>query len=215
MERLAIIVPYRDREAHLKQFVPHLHRFFGDFPYRLLIIEQAPGAHFNRGKLLNIGFALAKEMCDYVCFHDVDMLPVSADYSYPKNPTHLATHVEQFEFDMPYGRYFDGVTLFNQHDFELVNGYYNGYSGWGLEDDDLRLRCEMHGLTIDSRPGTYLSLQHRHAVENSAEIIRNRDLFERFHSGDATMLADGLNSLEFKTLDRAESAEFIKFTVEI
>ncbi len=214
IKRLGIIVPYRNREEHLKQFIPYMKNFLKDVPYHIYVIEQTDEKPFNRGSLLNIGFLLAKEKCDYVCFHDVDMLPVSADYSYCTVPTHLATHVEQFDYQMPYPQYFGGVTLFNRHDFALINGYHNGYFGWGLEDDDLRVRCFMHGLTIESRAGTFLSLSHPHAEEANPDTQRNRQLFERFYRGDITLLADGLDSLHFTILHESHLQDVSQILVE-
>jgi hypothetical protein len=81
--RLAIIVPYRDRAEHLRQFVPHMRDYLTDakLDYTIHIIEQTAGKPFNRGAVNNIGFKLAEASADYVCFHDVDYLPIKADYS--------------------------------------------------------------------------------------------------------------------------------------
>jgi hypothetical protein len=89
---------------------------------------------------LNVGFDLSKDY-DYFCFHDVDMIPTEADYSWVDEPTHMATECSQFGYQLPYGGYFGGVTLFNKQDFLDVNGYSNDYWGWGAEDDDMMLRC--------------------------------------------------------------------------
>jgi hypothetical protein len=35
----------------------------------------------------NVGFMLLRERIDYVCFHDVDYLPIWADYSLVDTPT--------------------------------------------------------------------------------------------------------------------------------
>ncbi|MGK5594390.1 MAG: galactosyltransferase-related protein [Parachlamydiaceae bacterium] len=213
IKRLGVIVPYRNREEHLKQFIPYINNFLSDVPHHIYVVEQTEEKPFNRGSLLNIGFLQAKTTCDYVCFHDVDMLPVSADYSYCSAPTHLATNVEQFGYQMPYSQYFGGVTLFNSHDFALINGYHNGYFGWGLEDDDLRLRCFFHGLTVESRQGTFLSLPHPHAEETNLDTRRNRQLFERFYRGDITLLADGLDSLQFTILQEISLPDFSRILV--
>jgi hypothetical protein len=59
MKKLAIIVPYRDREDHLKQFVPYMENYLledleGEADYRIFIINQDDDKPFNRAKLLNI-----------------------------------------------------------------------------------------------------------------------------------------------------------------
>lgn len=73
---LAIIVPYRDREDHLKEFIPHMNKYLPDA--KIVIVEQADEKPFNRGKLLNVGFLETDFF--YYCFHDVDHLPVSVPY---------------------------------------------------------------------------------------------------------------------------------------
>ena len=96
--RLAIIIPYRNREEHLKRILPHLVTFFERdrfaraIPYEVHIVEQAPGKLFNRGALINAGFALAHRNADYVVLHDVDYLPVWADYSRVHEPTSLIAY---------------------------------------------------------------------------------------------------------------------------
>ena len=149
MKKLAIIVPYRDRPTHLKTFITHMSKFLKDFEYEIFIVEQKDSKPFNRGKLLNIGSKYAMESgCDYLCFHDVDLLPIDADYSYPEYPTSLISEIEKKEGDILF-RYFGGVTMFSVEDFLSINGYSNNYWGWGFEDDDLFHRVTHGGLFFD------------------------------------------------------------------
>ena len=122
--------------------------------YELIIVEQDSARTFNRGKLLNIGFIYAKKLkCNYVVFHDIDMLPINVNYSYSDIPIHLATNLlgtggfKRIVFD----EYFGGVTLFPNDYFELINGYSNNYWGWGYEDTDLLYRCKINKIPIDSK----------------------------------------------------------------
>ena len=79
---LAIVVPYRDRAEHLRYFTPHMTAYFERdkldryIRYSVHIVEQVGDEPFNRGRLCNAGFALVKDSADYVCFHDVDYLPI-------------------------------------------------------------------------------------------------------------------------------------------
>jgi xylosylprotein 4-beta-galactosyltransferase len=79
-QRLAIVVPYRDRAEHLARFVPHLVAYFErdkldrEIDVTINIIEQTPGAPFSRGRLGNAGFLLTRDTSDYVRIHDVDYL---------------------------------------------------------------------------------------------------------------------------------------------
>jgi hypothetical protein len=62
----------------------------------IIVVQQSDATQFNRGKLLNVGFVMAEALgCDYVVFHDVDMIPIEADYSYCDHPIHLATDFVQ------------------------------------------------------------------------------------------------------------------------
>jgi hypothetical protein len=94
-KKLAIVVPYRNRADHLNQFIPHMLTYFSrdkldrQISFSIYIIEQVSPTKVNRGKLKNVGFDLVRRQSDYVCFHDVDYLPIWADYSWPENPARL------------------------------------------------------------------------------------------------------------------------------
>ena len=91
--KLGVIVPYRKRPTHLRKFRESISEYLKDYDYDLIVVEQSDDLPFNRGKLLNIGFKTAlRKQCDYVVFHDIDMLPVDVDYSYSEVPLHLATN---------------------------------------------------------------------------------------------------------------------------
>jgi hypothetical protein len=138
MDKLGIIVPFRNRHEHLSKFKKSIVDYLtkSNINFELIIVQQDNARLFNRGMLLNIGFKEAKKLkCDYVVFHDVDMLPIDVDYSYSNTPVHLATD------NIPFESYFGGITLFPSELFEKINGFSNLYWGWGFEDDDLRYRC--------------------------------------------------------------------------
>ena len=144
MNRLGIIVPYRNRSLQLMLFKQEIQKYLDNtkIDYRIIIVEQNNDKLFNRGTLLNIGFKYAKKLkCDYVVFHDVDMIPIDVDYSYSDIPIHLA--------EKTFDEYFGGVTLFPIKAFEKINGYSNKYWGWGFEDDDLLLRCKRKDIKLN------------------------------------------------------------------
>lgn len=148
--KLGIIVPYRDREQQLKRFLSHMKDYIKDIDYEIFIIEQADDKPFNRGKLLNAGYKYAIDKgCDYFVFHDVDMLPEDVDYSYSDKPLHLATHLQEHDYETTFFDYFGGVTMFTKEDFKTINGFSNEYWGWGFEDDDLLIRCLDSNLQLD------------------------------------------------------------------
>ena len=148
--KLGIIVPYRDRKTQLKRFLSHMKDYIKDIDYEIFIIEQSDDKPFNRGKLLNAGYKYALDKgCDYFVFHDVDMLPEDVDYSYSDKPLHLATHLQEHDYETTFFDYFGGVTMFTKEDFKTINGFSNDYWGWGFEDDDLLIRCLQSNLELD------------------------------------------------------------------
>lgn len=153
-KKLGVIVPYRDRYEHLllfkKRIIPYLKEKNIDF--ELIVVEQDNATAFNRGKLLNVGFLYAKKIkCDYVVFHDVDMLPVDVDYSYSDTPLQMATNFVGETDKTIFDEYFGGVTMFPVDLFEKINGYGNNYWGWGYEDTDLLFRCKINGISLDTK----------------------------------------------------------------
>jgi len=208
-KRLAIIVPYRDRAEHLAQFVPHLVTYFQrdkldrQIAWSLHVVEQAPGLPFNRGALLNFGFMQARENADYFAFHDVDYLPIWADYSWSSNPARLIWHGLRLGED--YDRFFGAVVMFDKPAFERVNGFSNCYWGWGPEDRDLLDRCIIAGLKVEMRDGTYQALPHEctgfdigptgQRVHRPAAVSALKLYAERKPRQRELMAEDGLNSL--------------------
>ena len=155
-DKLGIVVPFRNRYEHLDIFVNHVKEYLDskNLNYIIIIVEQDDAKLFNRGMILNVGFIYAKKFkCNYVVFHDVDMLPIDVDYSLSKYPIHLATNLEYENEDIKkenFIEYFGGVTLFPIDVFEKINGFSNKYWGWGFEDDDLFLRCKLNKVKINS-----------------------------------------------------------------
>ncbi len=183
----------------------------------VFVIEQACREQpFNRGKLFNVGVTQTTDH-DYFCFHDVDMLPESerCDYSYASAPTHLSAYCSQFEYKLPYQGIFGGVTLFNLRDFISVNGFSNGYWGWGGEDDDLRVRCEQRGLTVRRRLGRYTSLPHRPQCKDGPHYQRNLTRLEHMRDCRLDAAQDGYSTLEnFDIIERVRGPGHIRVLVD-
>ena len=173
-DKLAIIVPYRDRQEHLDVFVPHMHEFLKDkgIEYTIFIAEQTDDRPFNYGKLCNV---VSKEIGNeytYFAFHDIDMLPMNdeCDYSYPDSPTHLSVNVEVHENKLPYPQYFGGVILISREDFENANGYSNEYWGYGFEDLDLLFRLKESGAYLEK----FYDLNKTYSTYNELDILPYR-----------------------------------------
>jgi len=152
-DKLAIIVPYRDREEQLNVFIPHMNQFLSNkgIDYTIFIAEQSDERPFNYGKLCNVAVKEVGDEYTYFAFHDIDMLPMNdeCDYGYPESPTHLATNVEAHSNKLPYPQYFGGVILISREDFENANGYSNEYWGYGFQDLDLLYRLQRSGAYFE------------------------------------------------------------------
>lgn len=205
---LGIIVPYRDRAAHLAKFVPHYRSILPQA--RIFVIEQADDKPFNRAKLLNIGYIEFKHAFEYAVFHDVDMLATkNIDYSYRKNPTHLAGRASQFNYKMPYREYFGGVTLFNKKDFETINGFSNLFFSWGSEDDFLLKRCKQKKLRPQWHPGKYESLHHERHIDPEL-YKKNVELLNA-----PIDFNDGLSSCEYQFVSTHTFEDYTQIKVRL
>ncbi|MDP2434880.1 MAG: galactosyltransferase-related protein [archaeon] len=231
---LAIVVPVRDRETHLKTFLGHIERVFANETLRLLypsvhvfVVEQESGLPFNRGKLLNAGYQLAEQAgSTHFLFHDVDMLSISASYAFELTPLsggiddppplHVATCVEQFAWGLPYPYYFGGVSLFSRAQFRRINGFSNRFWGWGGEDDDAALRVAAFWPLGPMRQppfcehGRFMSLQHPSNSINPHDedfMSCRHTLSSRFQN--AFQYLDGLNSLHFQILQQSAPFSFV------
>lgn len=204
MKTLSFIVPYRDRAAHLTHFIKHMRARFRQ--EEILIVEQGHGKPFNRAKLLNIGFLNSN--ADFFAFHDVDMLPFKADYSFPVNPTHIATKCSQFRYKMPFKDYFGGVTLFNREDFVKANGYSNNFFSWGAEDCEMREHILKLGMKIDRRQCTFECLHHK--PEDRSLYEKNAELLKK-----GRQPGDGLTHCEYEIIKKHNHGDYIKISVRI
>lgn len=150
--KLGICIPYRNRKEHLDNLVPHLSKHLTErgINHQFYVAHQVDDKLFNRGAMKNIAAEFAfKDGCDYIAWHDVDMLPhEDGDYSYPEEtPVHIATKLSKYNYGLGYDQYFGGVVLFTKEQAEKINGYSNDYWDWGQEDDDLFWRCYFEGYT--------------------------------------------------------------------
>ncbi|KAG8450085.1 hypothetical protein GDO86_002636 [Hymenochirus boettgeri] len=152
-QKVAILIPHRNRERHLLYLLEHLHPFLQrqQLDYAIYVIHQTGNQKFNRAKLLNVGYleALKEENWDCFIFHDVDLVPENDFNLYlcDTEPKHLVVGRNATGYRLRYKGYFGGVTAMTKEQFAKVNGYSNNYWGWGGEDDDLRQRAVVQKMT--------------------------------------------------------------------
>ena len=76
---------------------------------------------FNRASLLNIGFLVARNECDYIAMHDVDLLPLNTDlnYGFPeKGPFHVSAPFLHPKYH--YKTFVGGILIMSVAQFEQV-----------------------------------------------------------------------------------------------
>ncbi|XP_014665022.1 PREDICTED: beta-1,4-N-acetylgalactosaminyltransferase bre-4-like isoform X2 [Priapulus caudatus] len=145
-QKVAIIIPYRDRWQHLRLLLKHLHPMLQHqmVDYRIFVVEQAGQNIFNKGLIMNIAFDVATKLEDFDCFvyHDVDLIPESELNLYMCNSQarHLSPGVDQMRYVLMYNRLAGGVLALRRSQNIQVNGFSNIYWGWGAEDDDMSRR---------------------------------------------------------------------------
>ncbi|XP_014276529.1 beta-1,4-N-acetylgalactosaminyltransferase bre-4 isoform X2 [Halyomorpha halys] len=216
-DRVALVVPYRDRKQILMTFLAHMHPFLQRqlLDYGLFVIEQAGTDDFNRAMLMNIGFVEALGMREFDCFifHDVDLLPEDDRnlYTCPNQPRHMSVAVNVHNYRLPYPDIFGGVSAMTRAHFEAVNGFSNVFWGWGGEDDDMAARIKAAGLEITRYPKSiarYTMLPH---IKQKANPRR----FQQLYSGAKRRKTDGLNSLQYRRLELRLTKLFTWVLVEL
>ncbi|XP_065190323.1 beta-1,4-galactosyltransferase 7-like [Sycon ciliatum] len=193
LPRLAVIVPYRDRESNLRAFLKYMNDFLArqnakkpKYTYWFLVMEQSKSGRFNRGKLCNSGFSLVKEFFDYFIFHDVDKLPEidTNSYEFPNTSVlnkgrrcgayHLASRVQQFDYKWMKDGFVGGTIMFTKEQFERIGGMPNSYWGWGAEDDETYDRIKKRSKEApdicrhedEEKVQRYSSMDHERAGHN-------------------------------------------------
>lgn len=202
--RIAVIIPYRDRDVYLRVLLNHLHPFLQKqkLEYRIFVAEQDFQSELNRGMIRNIGALYALQAQDFDClyFHDVDLLPINDHNLYycRDTPRHLSTAIKEGNYERPFPNkyHFGGVATIMKEQFLAVNGYSNVYFQWGSEDDDLskRVRYMEFGLEQNLPAlGRYTMIPHRKDKPNQ----KRWNLFKFSH---CRTQFDGLNNLHYKLL---------------
>jgi beta-1,4-galactosyltransferase 1 len=221
-QRLAIIVPYRDRESHLRMFLGYFHPMLQrqQLDYTIYVAEQSKPEIFNKAMLMNSGFKLVRQLdpnIDCVIFHDVDMFPLDDRNFFTCSPTprHVAAYVDKWGYRTFYDKMFGGSVAFRPHHFELVNGYSNAFYGWGGEDDDMYRRTQAKNLPLHGRfpkcVGKYGMFKHARDIRNPALGIGHLGL--RYRPKDYRV--NGLNSLTFELVQVDRRPLYIRLLINL
>ncbi|XP_012811668.2 UDP-Gal:betaGlcNAc beta 1,4- galactosyltransferase, polypeptide 1, gene 1 isoform X1 [Xenopus tropicalis] len=219
LQKVAIIIPFRNRDSHLKYWLHYMHPILQrqQLDYGVYVINQDGDNTFNRAKLMNIGYAESLKEYDYNCFvfSDVDIVIMDDKNLYRcfNQPRHLSVAMDKFGFGLPYHQYFGGVSALSKEQFRRINGFPNTYWGWGGEDDDIYNRIVAKGMSIsrpDATTGKCRMIKHNRDEKNG-DNPKRFDLISRTRH---TMEKDGINSLSYKVVKKEKFPLYVKITVD-
>ncbi|NP_001016664.1 beta-1,4-galactosyltransferase 1 [Xenopus tropicalis] len=220
LQKVAIIIPFRNRDEHLKYWLYYMHPILKrqQLDYGVYVINQDGDKTFNRAKLLNIGYVESLKDYAYDCFvfSDVDLIPMDDRNTYRcfNQPRHLSAAMDKFGFGLPYNQFFGGVSALSKEQFLKINGFPNNYWGWGGEDDDIYNRIASRGMYI-SRPDTLIGrcrmIRHNRDDKNDPNPKR----FDLLAHTRQTMDSDGINTLSYKVVSTTRFPLYTYITVDI
>ncbi|XP_026756310.1 beta-1,4-N-acetylgalactosaminyltransferase bre-4-like [Galleria mellonella] len=203
--KVAIIVPFRDRQQHLAIFLNHMHPFLmkQQIEYGIFIVEQEGNSEFNRAKLMNVGFMESQKQkaggWECFIFHDIDLLPLDLRnmYSCPRQPRHMSASIDKLNFKLPYEDIFGGVSAMTLEQFVKVNGFSNKYWGWGGEDDDMFYRLKKMNYHI----ARYKMSIARYAMLDHKKSAPNPKRYQLLSQTSKIFQNDGLSTLEYELVE--------------
>jgi len=141
-----IVIPYRNRERHLKYYlentVPLLKQYLPNS--KVVIIEQGQEGLFNRGKVLNVGFKEYRNKTKYFITNDVDINPKGKtiqEYFLPEVPEQDVSAIYSSDCGT-----LGGIIKISAENIFKINGFPNNIWGWGHEDKALQNRAEFYNL---------------------------------------------------------------------
>uniref|UniRef100_A0A915PAK4 Beta-1,4-N-acetylgalactosaminyltransferase n=1 Tax=Meloidogyne floridensis TaxID=298350 RepID=A0A915PAK4_9BILA len=218
-QKVAIVVPYRNREPHLRTFLHNIHRFLQkqQLDYAIFVVEQIGDFAFNKGRLTNIGVLEALRVYPFDCiiFNDVDTYPENDNLLYrcstdPKYTKHLSVYLERGEYKELYADFVGGVLALTVEQLRKINGYSNDFWGWGGEDDDLNTRVKLANMSFQ-RNKTEISRfrTFKHGTDHGNDPHPCR--FKLIGLTKQKYLTDGFSNLNY----RVESINYGKLYTHI
>ncbi|RNA22639.1 beta-1-4-galactosyltransferase 4 isoform X1 [Brachionus plicatilis] len=221
-KKIALIIPYRDREENLRRFLFNMHPILKrqKINYGIYLIEPTQDSQFNRGIILNAGFIeVIKESVndkklnplgindfywDCFIFHDVDMIPEDERLMYTcdeKYPLHLAVtrRSNNYSYTGYFKNYYGGINAFTPRQFIGINGFSNQYFNWGFEDDDLRERVRFkfnQVVKIPQKIGRIFTDLHERSDRNPYRKILFKFLFSKLKKYGRAL--EGLETVKYQ-----------------
>jgi len=166
--KYSIIIPYRNREAHLQVLLPTLLNKFSGEEFEIIISEQNDNDNFRIACVQNVAYNYAKG--EILIFHQVDYVPNDIPAGY---------RMWSDEIDP---NFYGGVICMTRTHFETINGFNPLYRGWGNEDEDLRERFKWANIPVHrNQTGTFYCLYHEDngAIHNKPKDVQTDFVYWR------------------------------------
>jgi hypothetical protein len=209
-----ILIPFRERETHLRHFIdntiPLIEKHLPNT--KVVVVEQNKGKLFNRGALLNVGFKEYENRTNYFFTNDVDINPTKKciEEFYTKevnNNDILGIFTSQCDT-------LGGIIKIKDSTIRQINGFPNDIWGWGTEDKALQNRAEYYGikkitsLTNKTEHPLYLlrfdDVNDRETNNTSQNTYKHYRIFNTLSSEQKLqeIMDTGLNNLKYTILER-------------
>ena len=222
MYKNIIIVPYRNRAAHLDIFIRDAIPLFEKYlkPFKVVVVEQNDGKLFNRGLLLNIGFNEYKLQSEYFFNHDVDIIPKENCIIELYNKNLSVKNNTFMGILTPDCDTLGTIIKFDNETFLKTNGYPNNMWGWGVEDKALQNRAELMNVIVEkniltSRNNPLVNknffikddIDDRHLdrdFDSRTDFEYNKFKYLCLETKKMHIIASGLNNLNYTILSRKD-----------
>ena len=232
--KIAFIMPFRDNGSNVRtsQFFWLINTYIPIFikqkaDVQFFVINQGghPDVPFNRAKLFNAGFQIAKKG-DFDCFFFSDIDLMAMDDRVPlkciDTPRHYSAWLDSQNFKIAYKLIFGGTVAFTPEAFKDVNGFSNQFWGWGGEDDEMAVRVRNKFKTFartDSETAHFHRLFHPRENGNSpaTRILKTSDgaIFKHIKCSAKRSPYDGLNTVDFEILEEQNYHLIRNITVDL
>ena len=206
-----IIIPFRDREEHLKYFIENTAEIIKkNLPNtKIIVIEQNNGKLFNRGILLNIGFNEYKNKTQYFFTHDIDINP---SLEIVKN-IYTKKDIKVFRIKSAHSSSLGGIVKIEHDTIFNINGFPNYIWGWGIEDRALYFRCYIRNVNIiNNNQKNFKILNHKsNSLKYTGEKKKFSDIWRlnyinslNDNEKEKLIIDSGINNLKYKILKKEQ-----------
>lgn len=182
-QHTAIIVPMRNREAHLQQLknryiaLANKHRSL----IRIVVAEQDDQERYNAGRSRNIGFAEAIKLNpSHVIFNDVDTWLRTDDIW--KNMIRPPSQSQCKLLCYNANERLNGVFSFLPADYIKTNGFPNDYDGWGPEDIVVYYRAMDANISVWRYPNSNRLRYKRTCCDEDVNHPRDKENLSNLHA---------------------------------